>query len=144
LNPLQGLENLNIEHQGETMTQGQARIIPIYSSRGEAEAYLVYPYLFNRSGEWIGCVTPQKEVYSVLGNYVGFLTSDPRIVRRKAEGDTRPHVKVPPTPRRLIAPAHTPLAPLMSDLSNSLVDVLADEPERLHTVDTGELRNDLD
>jgi hypothetical protein len=32
----------------------------------------------------------------------------------------------------------------MSDLTNSLVDVLAEEPERLHTVDTGELRNDLD
>ncbi len=126
------------------MSQGQARIIPIYSSRGEAEAYLAYPYLYNRSGEWIGWVTPQKEVYSVLGNYVGFLTGDPRIVRRRAEDVTRPRMKAPPTPRRLITPAHTPLAPLMSDLPNSLVDVLVEEPERLHTVDTGELRNDLD
>ena len=57
------------------MSQGQARIIPIYSSRGEVEAFLVFPYLFNRSGEWIGWVTPQKEVYSVLGNYVGSLTN---------------------------------------------------------------------
>jgi hypothetical protein len=126
------------------MSQGSARIIPIYSSRGEADAYLVYPYLFNRSGEWIGWVTPQKDVYSVLGNYVGFLTGDPRIVRRRGEDITRPHMKAPPTPRRLVAPAHTPLAPLMSDLTQSLVDVLAEEPERLHTVDTGELRNDLD
>jgi len=126
------------------MSQGQARIIPIYSSRGEAEAYLAYPYLYNRSGEWIGWVTPQKEVFSVLGNYVGFLTGDPRIVRRRSEDVTRPRMKAPPVPRRLIAPAHTPLAPLMSDLPNSLVDVLVEEPERLHTVDTGELRNDLD
>lgn len=126
------------------MSQGQARIIPIYSSRGEVEAYLAYPYLYNRSGEWIGWVTPQKEVYSVLGNYVGFLTGDPRIVRRRGEDATRPRMKAPPAPRRLITPAHTPLAPLMGDLTNSLVDVLAEEPERLHTVDTGELRNDLD
>jgi hypothetical protein len=126
------------------MSQGQARIIPIYSSRGEAEAYLAYPYLYNRSGEWIGWVTPQKEVYSVLGNYVGFLTGDPRIVRRRAEDITRPRIKAPPGPRRLITPAHTPLAPLMSDLPNSLIDILVEEPERLHTVDTGELRNDLD
>jgi hypothetical protein len=126
------------------MSQGQVRIIPIYSSRGEVEAYLAYPYLYNKSGEWIGWVTPQKEVYSVLGNYVGFLTGDPRIVRRRAEDATRPRMKAPPAPRRLIAPAHTPLAPLMSDLTNSLVDILAEEPERLHTVDTGELRNDLD
>ena len=126
------------------MTLGQARIIPIYSSRGEVDAYLVFPYLFNRSGEWIGCVTPQKEVYSVLGNYVGFLTTEPRIVRKRADDATRPRMKVPPAPRRLITPAQTPLAPLMSELTHSLVDVLAEEPERLHTVDTGELRNDLD
>jgi hypothetical protein len=126
------------------MSQGQARIIPIYSSRGEAEAYLVFPYLYNRSGEWIGWVTPQREVYSVLGNYVGFVTSDPRIVRKRAADYIRPRQKTPPPPRRLTTPAFTPLAPLLSDLPHSLVDILAEEPERLHTVDTGELRNDLD
>jgi hypothetical protein len=126
------------------MSQGQARIIPIYSSRGEAEAYLAFPYLFNRGGEWIGWVTPQKEVYSVLGNYVGFLTGEPRIVRKRGEDATRPRLKIPPHPNRLATPSHTPLAPLMGDLTHSLVDVLAEEPERLHTVDTGELRNDLD
>ena len=126
------------------MSQGQSRIIPIYSSRGEVDAYLVFPYLFNRSGEWIGWVTPKKEVYSVLGNYVGFLTGDPRIVRKRAEDATRPRLKAPASPGRLNTPAHTPLAPMMSDLSNSLVDVLVEEPERLHTVDTGELRDDLD
>jgi hypothetical protein len=138
------LEYLNTDYQGETMSQGQARIIPIYSSRGDVDAYLVFPYLYNRSGEWIGCITPQKEVYSVLGNYVGFLTNDPRIVRKRADDVTRPRLKVPPAPRRLATPAHSPLAPLMSDLPQSLVDVLVEEPERLHTVDTGELRNDLD
>ncbi len=126
------------------MSQGQVRIIPIYSSRGEVDAYLVFPYLFNRGGEWIGWVTSQREVYSVLGNYVGFLTKDPRIVRKRGEVDLHPRLKAPPAPRRLNTPAHTPLAPMMSDLTQSLVDVLAEEPERLHTVDTGELRNDLD
>jgi hypothetical protein len=126
------------------MSQGQVRIIPIYSSRGEADAYLVFPYIFNRSGEWIGWVTPQKEVYSVLGNYVGFLTGDPRIVRKRAENVMHPRLKAPPQPKRLMTPSHTPLAPLMPDLTSTLVDVLAEEPERLHTVDTGELREDLD
>lgn len=126
------------------MSQGQARIIPIYSSRGEVDAYLVYPYLFNRGGEWIGWVTSHREVYSVLGNYVGFLTGDPRIVRKRAQDETRPRLKPPVPPGRLNIPAITPLAPMMSDLTNSLVDVLVEEPERLHTVDTGELRNDLD
>lgn len=126
------------------MTQGQLRIIPIYSSRGEVDAYLVFPYLFNRGGEWIGFVTPQREVYSVLGNYAGFLTNDPRIVRKRSDDDLRPRLSPPAPPKRLVTPAHTPLAPLMSDLPHSLIDVLVEDPERLHTVDTGELRNDLD
>jgi len=120
------------------------RIIPIYSSRGEVEAFLIFPYLYNRSGEWIGWVTPQREVYSVMGYYVGFLTNDPRIVRKRSEDAFRPRLKSPPPPRRLNTPATTPLAPLMSDLTHSLVDVLVEEPERLHTMDSGELREDLD
>jgi hypothetical protein len=122
----------------------QQRIIPVYSSRGEVEAFLVFPYLFNRSGEWIGWVTAQREVYSVLGEYVGFLTNDPRIVRRRSEDELRPRLRVSPPPGRLSTPATIPLAPLMSDLTHSLVDVLVEEPERLHTVDSGELREDMD
>ena len=122
----------------------QQRIIPVYSSRGEVEVFLVFPYLFNRSGEWIGWVTPQREVYSVMGAYVGILTNDPRIVRRRADDDTRPRLRVSAPPGKLNTPANLPLAPLMSDLPHSLVDILVEEPERLHTVDSGELREDLD
>jgi len=124
--------------------QQQHRIIPIYSSRGEVEAFLVFPYLFNRSGEWIGCVTPQREVYSVMGVYVGSLTSDPRIIRQRSDNVVRPRLHVSPAPRRLNTPANLPLAPLMSDLTHSVVDVLLEEPERLHTLDSGEFREDMD
>lgn len=126
------------------MTQSSPRIIPIFSSRGEVEAFLVFPHLFNRSGEWIGWVTPQREVYSVLGNYVGFLTNDPRIVRRRADDEMKPRMRIPPQPSRIATPANPPLAPLLSELSHSLVDILVEEPERLHTLDTGEFREDLD
>ena len=122
----------------------QHRIIPIYSSRGEVEAFLVFPYLFNRNGEWIGCVTAERDVYSVLGHFVGTLTRDPRIVRKRSDDALKPSLRVTPPPGRLSIPAHLPLAPLMSDLPHSLVDVLVEEPERLHTVDSGELREDLD
>lgn len=126
------------------MIQNQPRIIPIFSSRGEVAAFLVFPYLFNRSGDWIGWVTPKREVYSVLGAYVGFLTNDPRIVRKRADDVTRPRLKVPPHPKRIVTPASTPLAPLMSELTFGLVDILAEEPERLHSMDEGELREDID
>ena len=126
------------------MAQNQQRIIPIYSSRGEAEAFLACPYLFNRSGEWIGWITPQREVYSVMGYYAGYLTNDPRIVRKRATNALRPRLRPPPSPGRHLAPASVTLARLMTDLTHSLIDVLGDEPERLHTLDSGEFREDMD
>jgi hypothetical protein len=126
------------------MSTNQRRIIPIYTSRGEAEAFLIFPHLFNRSGEWIGWVTPRREVYSVMGAYVGYLSDDPRILRRRAEDELKPRLSPPPPPAPITIPATLPLAPLMSDLPLHLIDVLLEEPERLHTADSGELRQDLD
>ena len=126
------------------MASHQQRIIPIYTSRGEVDLFLAFPYLFNRSGDWVGLVTSKREVYSVLGSYVGYLTNDPRIVRKRADDATHPRLKMPPSPGRISLPATTPLAPLLSELTHSLVDVLVEEPERLHTIDSGELREDMD
>jgi hypothetical protein len=126
------------------MAQNQKRIIPIYASNGEAEAFLIFPYLFNRNGEWIGFVTPKREVYSVMGSYVGSISDDTRIVRKRSEGETSPRLKPPSRPEKITPPSTVPLAPMMSDLPLSLIDVLQDEPERLHTPDSGELREDMD
>ena len=125
------------------MAQNQIRMIPIYNSQGEADAFLVFPNLFNRGGEWIGWVTPQRDVYSVMGHFVGTLTSDPRIVRKRAEDDLRPRLRAPAHPGRITPPAQVPLAPMMKELTHSLVDVLSEEPDRLHTLDSGELREDI-
>ena len=127
-----------------TTQTSQHRIIPIYTSRGEAEAFLVFPYIFNRNGEWVGWATPQREIYSVLGYYVGTLTNDARIVRKRSEDEMRPRLKPPPKPGKISTPASIPLAPLMQDLTYSIIDVLQDEPERLHTLDGGEFRQDMD
>ena len=125
------------------MPENQSRIIPIYNSQGEAEGFLVFPHLYNRNGEWIGWVTPQREVHSVMGYYVGILTNDPRIVRNRAGDALKPRLKPPASPGKIITPATVPLAPLMKELTHSLIDVLSEEPERLHTVDSGELREDM-
>jgi len=120
-----------------------SNIIPIYTSRGDADAFLLYPYLFNHQGEWVGWVTPQREVYSVLGYFVGNLTDGPRIVRKRTE-DPRPRLKPPAPPARLRVPSSVPLPKMMSNLSHGTIDVLEDEPERLHTLDAGDMRSDLD
>jgi hypothetical protein len=126
------------------MSQTQPVLIPIYTSKGDADAFLLYPFLYNRSGEWIGFVTPKREVYSVLGEFVGTLTNDPRIVRKRATSTLKPRLKPPAKPPKVYPPATVPLAPMMSDLSHSVIDVLLDVPELLHTVDSGEYRQDMD
>jgi hypothetical protein len=124
--------------------QPQRSIIPIYTSRGDAEAFLVYPYLHNRLGEWIGWVTVDRQVYSVLGFYVGEMTAEPRIIRKRITASLKPHKTPLPTPTHLLIPATIPLPPMMADLRFGVIDVLQDEPERLHTLDAGEIREDMD
>ena len=119
------------------------KLIPIYTTKGDAEAFLSYPYLFNRNGEWIGFVTPQREVYSVIGFYAGTLTNDPRIIRKRAEETNHPRLNPPPKPPKASLPATIPLPPMMSELTHSIIDVLLDEPERLHTLDHGEYIEDM-
>lgn len=119
-------------------------IVPIYTTKGEVEAFLVYPYLYNRRGEWIGWITRQREVYSVLGHYAGFLGNGQRILRKQTINATLVRKTPPPAPSKFSPPANMPLAPLMAELKHSIIDVLQDEPYRLHTVDAGEFRQDLD
>jgi hypothetical protein len=125
------------------MQSQQTRIIPIYTSKGDVGAYLVFPYLYNIQGEWIGWITRERDVYSVLGNYVGFLTNDPRIVRHESNSD-RPRLKPPPRPEKFKSPPTSPLAPMMSDLTIGMTDILLKDTGRLHTIDHGELMDDMD
>ena len=78
------------------MSNTQPNLIAIYTSKGDAEAFLLYPYLYNRNGDWIGFVTPKRDVYSVLGYFVGTLTNDPRIVRKRATSTLKARLKPPP------------------------------------------------
>jgi hypothetical protein len=120
------------------------QLIPIYTTRGDVGAFLLYPFLYNRQGEWIGWVASNRNVYSVMGNFVGTLEAGPRILRRRSYDYALPR-QTPPAPPRPIRPlANVPLPPLMSELSFSVIDVLEEEPELLPTVDHDELRQDMD
>ena len=57
--------------------------IPIYTSGGDWAALLVFPYIFSTIREWIGYVTKTREVYDTDGVYVGWLTNEPRILRKR-------------------------------------------------------------
>ena len=122
----------------------QRRPVPIYTSSGDLEAFLVYPMIYNNSGEWIGFVTVDREVYSVDGMYVGWLSDDPRILRKRSYSFDKPKLTPPSPPGKLLVPSAHPLAPMMSELGYQTVDVLQEEPEKMPTLDSGEFKEDMD
>ena len=120
-------------------------LIPIYTTRGDLDAYLAYPYIYNRQGEWIGWVTVDRKVYSVHGIYAGYFSKDNRILRKLSDAYGQDH-NPPPSkpPLKIRIPAHGPLAPMMAELPFGVLDVLLDQPELLPPIDFGEGREDLD
>ncbi len=120
------------------------RLLPIYTTGGNIGAYLRYPYIFNILGEWIGWVSSNQEVFSVHGHYVGRITRDPRIIRKRSKDYLHARYSAPPPPRSIRPPATVPLPPLMPELSFSEIDVLEEQPDLLPTMDHGELREDMD
>lgn len=120
------------------------RAVPVYTTSGTLGALMKYPYLYNPQGEWIGWVTSSRQVYSVHGHYVGWLSKDPRVLRKRIIDHSQPARKPPLPPPPLRPPVTIPLPPLMPELQFSEVDVLDDEPNRLPTLDAGELREDMD
>jgi hypothetical protein len=124
------------------MPKGKA--IPIYTSKGDWSALLVFPFVFNSMGEWIGWVTSDRQVYDVDGLYIGWLTPDARILRKRTYDEALPHRTPPVPPERIRPPATVPLPPMMAELPFEHIDVLLEEPERLHTTDTGDLKQDVD
>lgn len=120
------------------------RYIPIYLSNGEVGAFMVYPYLYNMQGDWIGWVDSERHVFSVLGVNVGYLSKDQRILCKRVTEDTLPRCTPLAEPPRVYPPANFPLAPLMSELGFNTMDVLMEQPQQLHPTDSGELREDMD
>lgn len=125
-------------------TKGRSRPIPIYTTRGDWGALLVFPHIYNTLGEWIGWVTPDRHVYDVDGRYVGWLTDEPRVLRSRVYDKLPQSKEPPPRAEGVRPPATVPLPPMMRELTYDTIDVLEEEPERLHTTDHGELKEDID
>lgn len=114
---------------------GNHRVIPLYTSSGQTGGFLVYPYIYNNTGDWIGWVTDDQKVYTVHGRYVGWMNRDGRILRRRSDDYQQPSMPPPPAPPPLIPPATVPLPPMMSELKYETIDVLDEMPEIMPTLD---------
>jgi len=126
------------------MSSANLRLVPIYTTRGDLGAILRYPYLFNPSGEWIGWVTAEREVYSIYGSFVGHVSKEWRIIRSRSLDATHPTRLPPRDPGCLTPPAHFPLPPMMAELTYNQMDVLEEAPGLLTPADSGEFKPDLE
>ena len=120
------------------------KLIPIFTTQGEVGAFLLYPYLYNLQGEWIGWVSADRMVYSVLGYHVGTLTKDPRIISPQARSEMLPRQTPLPQPDSIHPPSRLPLAPILADIPSNMMDVLVDAPEQLLPYGYGDLIEDMD
>jgi hypothetical protein len=120
------------------------KLVVIFTTSGDTGAFLLYPHVFNRQGEWIGWVTPTRQVYSVHGHYVGWLSDEPRVLRKQSSGYLKPRLAPPSRPSAITPPATVPLPPMMPEVPIGSFDVLEESPELMPSVDFGDLRDDMD
>jgi len=121
-----------------------AEPIPIYTTSGDTAGFLVYPYLFDPVGEWIGWVEEHRLVYSVFGQYVGWLNHDFRILRRRSDDFAHPDREPPARPAHFYPPATVPLPPMMAELKYETMDVLDEIPDLLPVYDAFSLPEEAD
>jgi 4-fold beta flower protein len=120
------------------------KLVPIFKSRGEVGAFLLYPYVYNTEGEWIGWVSVDRSVYSVHGHFVGTLSKEPRILRNREAVVSRRRLQPPSPPPPIRVPSHIPLAPQLPEVMINMIDVLEESPELLPSIDFGDLRDDME
>lgn len=123
-------------------TSNTGRPVFIYDTRGDWHATRIGDFLFNTRGEYVGFVE-NGEVYKADGEWIGRLSRDGRILRKRSEHRRPFHPRPPaPPPRPERLPARAPLPPLMAELDFSTVDVLDEEPEIFKRI--SDLRPDMD
>ncbi len=115
----------------------------LYTTNGDWAGLYYQGNLFSQAGEWIGFVGNANQVFSVSGEYVGWLSRDFRVLRKR-DTDQGLRMAPPPNPGRLTPPATVPLPPLMAEIGFDTVDVFDEMPERLHTLDFDQARQDMD
>ena len=116
-------------------------MIPIYQTNGEWVAVYEEGHIFNIDREWLGFVVG-REVYDQAGLYMGFLSDDQRLLRKRTLSRKPPHFEPPPRPPKPRIPANVPFAPLLRELPHQIIDMFEEFPERLIYV--SETRPDMD
>ncbi|CAG0957831.1 MAG: hypothetical protein IAE83_20515 [Anaerolinea sp.] len=116
------------------MTTPPPKPIFIYNTAGDWHGTIVGGYIFDPRGDCIGFVQEEgkdKSVYTFDGEWVGNVSKDGRILRKRA-GSKRglhpnPPAKLKTKPSTL--PGRAPLPPQNAEIGYDTVDVLEEDPD---------------
>ena len=104
----------------------------IYTTVGDWMATLVGVHIFDTRGEYVGYIDgAERSVYTRDGEWIGELSKDGRILRKRA-AQRRPLQATPlakPATKPSNLPARAPLPPQMAELRYDTVDVLEEEED---------------
>ncbi|HRE49500.1 MAG TPA: hypothetical protein PLD47_17375 [Aggregatilineales bacterium] len=116
------------------MTDKPQKPIFIYNTAGDWIGTLLGTYIFDPRGESIGFVQEEgkdKAVYTFDGEWVGLISKDGRILRKRANAKRPLHAAPLPKLKGKQAglPARAPLPPQNAEIGYDTLDVLEEDPE---------------
>ncbi len=118
------------------------RPVFIFDTRGDWYATRVGDFIFSPRGEYVAYVE-DGEVYKRDGEWIGRLSKDGRILRKRTERRRELHPNPPPAPSKPEnLPPRAPLPPMMAELTYGVIDVLDEDPDTFKRI--SDLRPDMD
>lgn len=99
----------------------------IFDTRGDWHATIFDRSIFDTRGEYIGFIRGEDhDVYTTIGEWIGNLWADGRIIRKRSTELRRPLLKdLPPKPTKPEKiPARAPLPAMFAELGFDKIDVL--------------------
>jgi hypothetical protein len=119
------------------MTDKPIKPIYLYNTAGDWQGTVYGQYIYDPRGDSIGFVQDEgkegkeKSVYTFDGEWVGLVSKDGRILRKRANSKrplhSAPLPKIKGRPQGL--PARAPLPPQNAEIGYDTIDVLEEDPD---------------
>jgi hypothetical protein len=115
----------------------------IWNTYGDWVATLIEGHLYDLRGTWVGWVEENKDVYKGDGEWLGKLSDDRRILRKRTASRRPLREDIPDQPEeKPDLPVRAPLPPTFAELTFSDIDVLEEDPDAFKQI--SDLKPDMD
>ncbi|MGF1505671.1 MAG: hypothetical protein GYB64_03025 [Chloroflexi bacterium] len=114
----------------------------IWNTYGDWCATLVDGHIWDLRGNWIGWIDENRDVYKADGEWIGTLSRDMRILRKRTARSRALQEHIPETPPKPELPARATLPPSFAELTYSEIDVLEEDPQAFQRI--SDLKKDMD